>query len=364
MPFIYRRNHFRKGEKVRQGLIWWIQYSRNGRKIRESSGSDRREDALRLLHKRLGQVAQGLPVSQRTGTIRTNELFSDLIDDWRVNCRRSVKDLQRRIEYHLLPFFGGIKADRITTADVKKFVFMRQEQGASSAEINRELAILRRAFTLAIEGGKLFNRPHISLLRENNVRTGFFEREQFENVRRNLPEPLQPLIAFAFITGWRIRSEVLPLKWPQVDFQAGRVMLDAGTTKNQEARTFPLTVELRELLVAQKAKADELKLKRIICPWVFSRDGLRIKTFRRSWLTACRMAGVPGRIPHDFRRTAVRNLVRAGIPERVAMTMTGHKTRAVFERYNIVSEGDLDMAARKLDVASQRHDPESESATR
>jgi integrase len=190
------------------------------------------------------------------------------------------------------------------------------------------------------------------MLCENNVRTGFFEWEQFQSVRRYLPEDLQPVIEFAYITGWRIRSEVLPIKWPQVDFQAGRATLYVGTTKNQEARTFPLTAGLHELLLAQKAKTDALKLKGVICPWVFHRAGERIKSFRRSWLTACRKAGVPGRIPHDFRRTAVRNLVRAGIPERVAMTMTGHKTRSVFERYNIVSEGDLTEAARKLDIVA------------
>jgi integrase len=350
MGSIFLRNHFKGGAKVARGSIYWIQFSKNGHKIRESSGSENREDALRLLRKREGMLASGLPISQRTATIRMDELFADLTVDWQVNERRSVCDLVRRIDHHLLPFFGSIKAERITTADVRKFVLYRQEQSASNAEINRELAALRRAFTLAIENTKLFNRPRVPLLRENNVRTGFFEWEQFVSVRRYLPEDLQPVIEFAYITGWRIRSEVLPIKWPQVDFQAGRVTLYVGTTKNQEARTFPLTAELRELLIAQKAKADELKKKGVISPWVFSRSGIRIKSFRRSWLTACKKAGTPGRIPHDFRRTAVRNLVRAGIPERVAMTMTGHKTRSVFERYNIVSEGDLTEAARKLDV--------------
>jgi integrase len=354
MGSIFRRRHFKKG-KVTQGLVWWVQFSRGGRKIRESSGSKKRAVAVQLLKKREGQISVGLPITQKTGTVKMNELFEDEVTDWKVNGRRSTRDLERRIKHHLLQFFYGKRAESISTADVRKFILMRQEEEASTGETNRELAALRRAFTLAVENGKLFTRPHIPMLKENNVRTGFFERDQFEAVRRNLPEPLQPVVTFAYISGWRIRSEVLTLRWPQVDFEAGRVVLLAGTTKNAEARTFPLTQELRNLLEQQKAKADALKRDRgIICPWVFHRNGVRIKTFRRSWLTACKRAGVPGRIPHDFRRTAVRNLVRAGIPERVCMTMTGHKTRSVFERYNIVSEDDLSMAAQKLDEASRK----------
>ncbi len=126
--------------------------------------------------------------------------------------------------------------------------------------------------------------------------------------------------------------------------------MNPGTTKNDDGRVFPFTQELRELLVQQKEQTEKLqRQKDMLIPWVFHREGKKVGDFRKSWATACKKAGVPGRIPHDFRRTAVRNLVRAGVPERVAMQMTGHKTRSVFERYNIVSEGDLDAAAKRLD---------------
>ena len=135
-----------------------------------------------------------------------------------------------------------------------------------------------------------------------------------------------------------------------MDFEAGQIILDVGSTKNDEGRVFPFTRELRQLL--NKQKQHTLKLQREqdqVIPWVFHRKGRPIGDFRKAWATACKKAGLPGRIPHDFRRTAVRDLVRAGIPERVAMQMTGHKTRSVFERYNIVSEGDLVAAAQRLD---------------
>jgi integrase len=187
------------------------------------------------------------------------------------------------------------------------------------------------------------------------VRRGFFEPAQFEAVRSRLPDTLQGLVIFAYITGWRVPSEVQPLQWRQVDFAAGQVRLEPGTTKNGEGRVFPFTEELRAVLEEQREYTRRVERARgIICPWVFHREGKPIVVFRKPWARACRDAGCPGMIRHDFRRTAVRNLVRAGIPERVAMTMTGHKTRSVFERYNIVSEGDLADAARKLDLAAKK----------
>jgi len=271
------------------------------------------------------------------------------VNEYKANGRRSLVDLKMRLNNHILPVFGPQRAAAITTAMMTKFTTDRQEAGATNAEINRELAAIKRAFSLAMKGGKILWTPFIPMLEENNVRKGFFERRQFEWVRGYLPEDLQTMVTFAYITGWRIPSEVLTLQWPQVVFAAGVVRLEPGTTKNDEGREFPLTAELRELLEAQRAKAEALKREGIIYPWVFHRAGHPIRTYRRSWISACKKAGLPGRIPHDFRRTAVRNLVRAGIPERVAMTMTGHKTRSVFERYNIVSSGDLMEAAKKLD---------------
>jgi integrase len=188
------------------------------------------------------------------------------------------------------------------------------------------------------------------------VRQGFFEREQLDSILKHLRSWNQPPARFAYVTGWR-KQEVLTLRWPQVDFEAGYVRLEPGTTKNREARVFPFTDELREILEGQKAKADALKKAGIITPWVFFREGKakrgrQIGDFKKNWNTACTDAGIPGRIFHDFRRTAVRNLVRAGVPERVAMKMTGHKTRSIFERYNIVSEGDLRDAAARLNQFS------------
>ena len=354
MGSIYKRTwKNRTTGGIVEGSTWWLQYYRNGIAVRESAGTSSQAEAKRLLNLREGDVAKGIPVTPKMGRIRFSELAEDVVNDYLVNRRRSLKDVKGRLNLHILPFFGEARASAITTTDFRRFIAKRQQEGASNGEINRELTAIKRAFNLGCQAGRILARPYIPMLKENNVRTGFFGREQFESIRDHLPEDIQPVATFAYITGWRIRSEVLPLPLCQVDFNVGTVRLEPGTTKNEEARIFPFTEELRAVFESQRAKADALKKEGVICPWVFHRHGKRIKEFRRSWKTACEKAGLPGRIPHDFRRTAVRNLVRAGIPEAVAMKMTGHKTRSVFERYNIVNEGDLVEAARKLDLARQ-----------
>ena len=137
--------------------------------------------------------------------------------------------------------------------------------------------------------------------------------------------------------------------WRQVDFKASTIRLEPGTTKNREGRMFIMTPELRATLEEQRVRTETLQRKtgRII-PGVFHRNGKPIGSFRKAWATACKNAGVPGRIPHDLRRTAVRNLERAGVPRSVAMKMVGHRTEAIYRRYAIVDEAMLREGAEKL----------------
>jgi len=339
---------YTKNGQARVSQVWWVQYRSAGRRIRESTGTRDKPEAQRFLRRREGAAVDGKPITPRVEKIRVNELAQDLVNDYRANERPSIDRLHFALQ-RLLPFFGEMRAVQVSPAEVSKYVAQRQESGMSNGTINRELVVLRRMFNLAQENEKLHRVPKVKTLREDNIRQGFFEDEAFQAVLKLLAPEVQPVVTFAYLTGWRVQSEVLPLTWAQVDFKGEEVRLEPGTTKNREGRTFPLFPELRALLDEQRAYTDHVQQERgIICPFVFHRDGEQIKTFRRAWSTACKKAGHPGRILHDFRRTAVRNMVRAGVPERVAMALTGHKTRSVFDRYNIVSEGDLREAGRKL----------------
>ena len=136
-------------------------------------------------------------------------------------------------------------------------------------------------FRLAVQAGKLLHTPHIPMLRENNVRTGFFERDEFEDVRKTLPEVLQGVVTFAYLSGWRIPSEVLPLKWAQVDQKARTIRLEVGQTKNDEGRTLPydLLPELADVIEQQWEEHQRLAAEGVLCPWVFNRQGKEIICF-------------------------------------------------------------------------------------
>jgi integrase len=292
-------------------------------------------------------------VSGAANRMRFEDAAKDIENEYVANGRKSIDHLRRRLKLHLKPFFGGKRFSKITTADVDAYVVDRKEAGASNAEINRELAVLKRMFSLAMHAGKVFHRPHIAMLKEDNTRKGFFERSQFEAVRKHLPVELRTLVTIAYWTGWRVPSELMKLEWRQVDENRQIIRLEPGTTKNREGRTFPYA-ELLEVVAAIKEcrkATDSAKRKGTIIPDVFHRDGKPIRDYRQAWKDACAEAGCPGRIPHDFRRTAVRNLVRAGVSEKTAMVLTGHKTRSVFDRYDIVNEQDLRGAVEKFEAS-------------
>lgn len=185
--------------------------------------------------------------------------------------------------------------------------------------------------------------PHIAMLRENNARKGFFENDEFLALRDALPEYLQGVATFGYRSGWR-RAEIAGLTWAQVDREQGIATLNPGETKNDQARTMYLDDELKAVFEAQWQRRKEIGK---LLPFVFTNaaGNGQIKDFRGAWKRACKETKIGKKLFHDFRRTACRNMVRAGTPERVAMQISGHKTRSIFDRYNIVNDADLKTAA-------------------
>lgn len=359
MGCIYQRNwrDKRTGEIV-EGNTWWIKYYRNGKAYHESTHSDKETKAKRLLKKREGEIAKGEIPGIYFDKVRFNELAEDFLTDYRINDKKTLRDAERYIR-NLKVAFEGIRVTEITTAKIKDYVNKRMEEGLSNASINRELSALKRIFHLASQctPPRVGQVPYIPMLKESNIRKGFFEHEEYLALKDALPFYLKPVIAFAYHTGWRLR-EVLNLTWNKVDIKQGIIRLDPGETKNEEARTIYLEGELMKEMKTLHGKRN------LGCPYVFHHEGRQIKRFTRSWRTACIKVGlcellkddngnvikVPTKIFHDFRRTGIRNMIRAGVPERVAMKISGHKTRSVFDRYNIVSDEDLREAARKQEA--------------
>lgn len=357
-----------EGSVYQRGNVLWIQYYRNGKPYRESSYSAKEAEARKLLKRRLAEIAVGRFIEPQTEKITLKALMDDLLNDYQINQKKSFKRVEDSVN-HLNDYFPDDRALTITTDRIRAYILHRQEGRAANATINRELAALKRAFNLAVQAQKLHTRPYIPTLSEDNIRKGFFEHGDFLNVRDKLPEHLRPLVTFLYYTGCR-SSEAKSLEWRHVDFQVRMIRLDPGTTKNKDGRVIALEGELDEVIQEQweKRKVAEVPghSPALLCQHVFHRNGERIGDFRKAWQRACTGAGIGklekrenGRTefsprPHDFRRTAIRNMVRAGVPERVGMMVSGHRTRSVFDRYNIVSEEDLKEAARKTFEHIQR----------
>jgi len=281
-------------------------------------------------------------------------LFDDLKRNFKNRGRSKWADIVMRA--HLEPYFGAFRTEQVTTAVLERYIEKRREAGRANGTIMRELALLKRAFNLARQTTppKVAVVPHFPRLQEASPRQGFFEQTEYAKMLEALPEELRPVLIFAFHTGCR-RGEILRLRWNQVDLAERTIRLNAGETKNREGRVIPLAKDVVEVLRMQRGIRDQYWPD---CPWVFFRhgSGQPLKSFRTAWALASKRAGLwdevkkrPTRLLHDLRRTGVRNLVRSGVPERVAMAISGHKTRAIFDRYNITSEADLKDAVHRLD---------------
>ncbi|MGE0556564.1 MAG: tyrosine-type recombinase/integrase, partial [Gemmatimonadales bacterium] len=239
---------------------------------------------------------------------------------------------------------------------LRAYVTRRSGDGAAPGTIRAELAALKRAFNLLDEDEVLARVPTFPKVRAADPRAGFFEDPEIERLAAELPDYLVPVLRFGAFTGWRLK-EVTGLTWDRVDFSAGTIRLEGRHTKNAEAREFPFTAlpELAQLLRAQLnagTGAEFATGER--SRWVFFRTTARgprpIRDHYHAWRSACERAGVPGKLFHDLRRTAVRNLERAGVSRSVAMKLTGHKTESVYQRYAVTNAADLRAGVAKLAV--------------
>jgi integrase len=328
------------GRIFMRGGIAWIAYCYRGKEYRESSESASTSQARKLLKKRLGEIGAGKLIGPIEERVTFEELADDLLRDYNVNKRKAVKTIEYPIK-HLRKSFDRSKALDLTTDRINAHIERRQTEGAKNATINRELAALKRMFSLAVQAGKLSSKPYIPTLEENNARQGFLDYGSFLSLIENLPETRRDCVTFLYHSGWRV-SEIKALEWRDVDLAGQVVRLRPEISKNKDGRLLPLQGELLKLILRTKQS------RLLTCPYVFHDKGQPIGDFRKVWKTACKAAGLGLIIVHDLRRSAVRNMVRAGIPERVAMSLSGHKTRSVFDRYNIVSEADLAQAAERL----------------
>jgi integrase len=233
--------------------------------------------------------------------------------------------------------FSGLRGEEITEERIKAYSTMRLEvDRVAPATLRRELAILNRMLRLG--SSRLPRVPLIDMPRVDNARQGFFEEEDLQAILPHLPLHARNLVEFLYLTGWR-SGEAARLQWSDVDWKRQTVFL--RDSKNREPRIFPFKYYARLEDVLRRQRDQVTRWERAegqICPAVFHWRGRPLQKLRRSWNSACRAAGRPGRYFHDFRRTAVRNLIRAGVQQAIAMKITGHKTDSIFRRHLIVDE--------------------------
>ncbi len=337
------------GSIYKRGQTYWLKYYRHGKPYYESTKSQKEAEAKRLLKKREGEISEGKLPGVYFDRVRFDELAEDFLTDYRVNQKKSLARAERSVE-HLKGHFEGFKVTQITTPMIQGYIETRQNEDAANATINRELSALKRMLNMGARQTppKVDRVPYIPMLKENNTRKGFFEHGDYLSLKDTLPDYLKGFVTFAYKTGWRV-AEIANLTWGQVDLDQGIVRLETGETKNDEGRTVYLDEELKEVFNRQwesRKKGEKL----LPCVFPNRKGNGSIRDFRDAWIKACKDAGIGERLFHDYRRSAIRNMVRAGIPERVAMMVSGHKTRSVFDRYNIVNDADLKLAAQKQEA--------------
>lgn len=334
-----------------RGEWMWLRYSGRGKEYRKPARTKDPKKAYQQLRTLHGKAQSGVSVDPKVERVTVGALLAALEAHYRLEGVRGLVAARS----HLKPIrqaFGDWRAVDLTSEAVDGYIEARLAAGKRPATVNRETQLLGRAVRLALRQKRITAAPWIRRLSEaGNRREGFLEPAEVEALVAALPVDLQDFTRFGYLSGWR-KGEIASLTWADVDREGRMIRLRPEHSKNDHGRLLPLEGALWEIIERRWAAREyETRDGQVtLSPYVFHQAGAPVGDFRKAWASACKAAGLTGRLFHDLRRSAIRNMVRAGVPERVAMDLSGHKTRSVFDRYNITSEKDLREALQRTDA--------------
>ena len=333
------------GSVHRDKSRWRYQYRYRGR-LHRKGGFKTKQAAQRALRDALVAIDSGRYVSPDDERTTVNDLLDAYLDYSELEGRKSIDSLRN----HATPIREALGQERAVdiTPDIAVAYFRERRRQAprgrpgqrlSIAKVNRETAILKAALRHAWKQGKLARVPHILQPDEDNARQGFVEPADFEAIVGHLPEPIADFARFAYLIPWR-PTNIIALGWDAVDLRSDSPAVRLRTSKNGRPVSVPLVDDLLDLLrKRERARQYETTDGTALSERVFHNNGRPIY-YRHAWQRASDAAGFAGLWFYDLKRSAIRNLVNSGVPVKVAMEISGHKTRAVFDRYHIVSEDD------------------------
>ena len=340
---VFRRKWKRKDGTVYESPIWWIRYSHRGHEIKESAKTTNEKAAWKKFDQRQKERQRPTFVGPKEERLTLDDLEAKILADYERHGRRSAETVKERLK-KVKQFFPFDRLVDIINSDVDRidqYQKARLSEGAARATVNRDLAYLRHGFKLLFESKQISQVPVIKLLEGENVREGFLNKADFDKLVGNLEPQAKDIVIFLYNSGWRSK-EAMTLEWRDVDLPSGMIRLRRGNSKSKKGRSLPLLGELHAVIERQA------QARRLDCPFVFHRNGKPIKSFRKTWKTACEEIGQPNLVPHDMRRSAVRNFRKAGLSETEGMAMSGHKTNSIYKRYDIMDEEDLKESMGKV----------------